>query len=427
MTSKAMTRLHLLRDERCEMLNQAKQIPVKEVELQMPLFNALVEDIERTIRCVERGENLLVSWYCNGPEIYAAMDLHWYSLTSPISAANLLKDLEQADQLALPRDVCSLHRMMLRAIEAGDTPVPSAVVALLTPCDGISLVHDALVQQKDWRNVPIFGLDPPYWEDERAIVYHAGELRRMVSFLEEHTGRKLDIDRLREVIGESNNQYRLWIEYDELKRCVPCPHPSFSATGMYMVAQSLPPTVGHPDGTDYFKGFVADAEERVKAGEGAVENEKIRIFWADLAPIPPMNIELRMWLQAEWGANIIMDSMSFCQYEIIDTSSEDSMFQGLAKRDLYHTPMIRQARGPVDTFLDDVVRMVRDFKVNCVILPGHMGHKDMSAAVGLIRELCRDIRVPFLHIGMDLWDPRYTPMEEIKDKMAKFFMAMEMG
>ncbi|NQT72808.1 MAG: 2-hydroxyacyl-CoA dehydratase [Chloroflexi bacterium] len=45
----------------------------------------------------------------------------------------------------------------------------------------------------------------------------------MVAFLEEHTGRQLDIDRLREVIKESNKQYELWAEYNELRRAVPCP------------------------------------------------------------------------------------------------------------------------------------------------------------------------------------------------------------
>ena len=32
----------------------------------------------------------------------------------------------------------------------------------------------------------------------------------MVAFLEEHTGAKLDLDRLQEVCRESNKQYELW-------------------------------------------------------------------------------------------------------------------------------------------------------------------------------------------------------------------------
>jgi len=42
----------------------------------------------------------------------------------------------------------------------------------------------------------------------------------------------------------------------------------------------------------------------------------------------------------------------------------------------------------------------------------------------LMREVCRDLQVPFLHIGLDGFDPRYTTVEEIKDKFSQFFTAM---
>jgi hypothetical protein len=57
----------------------------------------------------------------------------------------------------------------------------------------------------------------------------------------------------------------------------------------------------------------------------------------------------------------------------------------------------------------------------------HMGHKDGSAIVGLMREKCREIGVPFMSIGMDLFDPRYTTVGEIKDRFTEFFTVMELG
>jgi len=56
-----------------------------------------------------------------------------------------------------------------------------------------------------------------------------------------------------------------------------------------------------------------------------------------------------------------------------------------------------------------------------------MGHKDGSASVGLMRETCRELGVPFLHIGMDLYNKRYTSVDEIKDKFSQFFTAMGLG
>jgi benzoyl-CoA reductase subunit B len=428
-TSKAMDRLCLIRDEYRAMLAHVSQIPVKEAQLQVPLLKAMVEDAERTIRCVEEGEPFIASWGYFAPEIYTAMDLHWNCVLNQslnVASHTFLRDLEQVDQLVVPRDVCTLVRLIVRAIEAGDIPIPTAAVALLMPCDNQAPLHDMLMQHEDWRNVPIFGIDPPYWEDERAIDYHTREFRHLISFLEKHTNKKLDFERLREVVEESNAQFRLWMEYDDLKRSVPCPHLSFSGAAMYQVAQVLTQTIGHPNGTEYFRAFVADAEERVRSGRGALEKERIRIYWADLAPAPIL-AELTAWLAEEWGANVIMDSNSNCVYELIDTSSEDSMLRGLAKRALLHPPMVRQSRGQVDTYLDDVVRIVRDYKIDCVIVPAHMGHKDVQAVVGLTNEVCRDLGVPVLHIGLDLFDPRYMPLDEVKNKISEFFQAMRLG
>ena len=86
--------------------------------------------------------------------------------------------------------------------------------------------------------------------------------------------------------------------------------------------------------------------------------------------------------------------------------------------------MIHQGRGLADNVVHDITRVVKDYKIDCVIFPGHMGHKDMAASASLMREVCRDLQVPFLHIGLDGFDPRYTTVEEIKDKLSQFFNAM---
>ena len=124
---------------------------------------------------------------------------------------------------------------------------------------------------------------------------------------------------------------------------------------------------------------------------------------------------------------IAMDMVSYCPHELVDTSTEDAMFRGLAKRALQHGPMIHQARGLVDNVIADIRRIVRDYKIDCVIFPGHMGHKDMAATASIARETCRELGVPFLYIGMDICDKRYTSVDQIKDKISQFFTAMGLG
>ncbi|MGW8322854.1 MAG: hypothetical protein ACWGSD_14990 [Thermodesulfobacteriota bacterium] len=42
-----------------------------------------------------------------------------------------------------------------------------------------------------------------------------------------------------------------------------------------------------------------------------------------------------------------------------------------------------------------------------------------------MRKVCQEHEVPFLAIGMDAWDPRYTSLDSMKEQMLQFFDTME--
>jgi len=400
----------------------------EQLKLQIPMIEAEIENIKRTIECIEKDLPLLQSWYFYGPEIYAAMDLHWYGLMMTgaanwlIGGDQLIKNLEETDRLPFPKDICSIQRMMIYAVENETAPVPTLNISGVMPCDGLGLMSEAISEYPAWKNVPTFIIDPPYWKDERAIDYYAEEFKRMVSFIEEHTGKKLDIDRLREVIKESNTQFGLWMEYNELGRSVPCPHRSFSAEPIFLATLQNPVTIGNRKGTDYIKNLLADAENRVREKKGGIENEKIRLFWFDGAPA--FKTELTEWLEQEWNATIVMDKTGYAPYTLIDPTNEESMFRGIAKRALNETPMVRQSQGTLDMMINDLISITRDYKIDCVVGPGHMGHKECAVSVGILREVCKEIGVPFFFLEMDIWDPRYTTIDVLKDKLSQFFTTM---
>jgi benzoyl-CoA reductase subunit B len=341
------------------------------------------------------------------------------------SAPFVEPDIDNSEALGLGTDLCTAIRLSIYCIEAGLTPIPTAIVNMAYPCDAAPMLHQVVMHNKEWQHVPVFTPDPPYHGDERSIEYFAKEYKQMAAFLEQHFHRKLDIDRLREVVTESNKQYALWQEYNELRRAVPCPHGwSFGGANCFAMAQIY--RTGDPRGTEWFRKLVELAENKVRLGQGAIAKEKIRFLWFDILPMG-WCYEFLPWLEQEWGAVMVMDMFTNAPYNLIDTSTEESMFRGLAKRNLLEVPMVRQATGTADTFANDIVRLVKDYKLDCVIWPGHMGHKDSAASVGIMREVCRDMGVPFLHIGLDLFDKRYAGMEAVKEKVSQFFTTMGLG
>lgn len=404
--------------------------PGESGHLHAPILRTLLQQHRRTIECVETGEPFLASQFTNPVEPLTAMDVHWYFHIQQMFAASgtggglhIDEDLDGMDKLPLASDCCSLIRLALYYQIEGLFPIPTAYLGLTEPCDGIAGWHAAFMHHPDWRNVPVFAPDPPYSDDDRAIDYYAGEMKRMVDFVTQHTGKTLDMDRLKEVVDETNKAYALWMEYNELRRATPTPHGHVLPMSCFFQINTA--GAGDPARTAWYEAMVEDAERRVRDNDPEIPDQRIRLLWYDIQPFYFQDIT--SWLAEEWGGVVVMDMVSYCPYELIDTSSEGSIFRGLAKRAFGDSPMVHQARGKADNVVYDLTRIVKDYNLDCVIFPGHMGHKDMAATSSIAAETCRDLGVPFLHIGMDIADKRYRSMDDIKAHISRFFTTMGLG
>ena len=400
----------------------------EEAKINRAVIQAVMDRSGEVLQCIERDEPFIASWYPYSAEFLTAMDVTWWMFAQTaflgIESPHVLEDIDGGERL-LGSDFCTVLRLLLYYVEADVSPKPSALVALLHPCDGTTIVHQAIKHGK-WADVPMFGADPPYWDDERAIQYYANEMRRLVDFVTEVTGKKLDIDRLREVCEQSNRIYALWQEYNELRRAIPCPH-DWTIGPPQAFAMATYYYVGKPGGEEWFKLLLKNAERRVKEKVDPIPGgERIRVLWFDILPLL-WQMDIQPWMETEWGINIVMNMFGYTPFTPIDTKNEDTMFHDMAKRSLNDFPMVRQARGVADLFLSDIERIVKDYSIDCVIWPGHMGHKDGSANVGMMREKCRELGVPFLYIGLDLFDKRYTSPEEVKDQLNRFFSMHGLG
>lgn len=128
-----------------------------DVKLYAPLAKRFQELLNEIIRCSREGDPFLISYYACAPEIFVAMDLPWFtSLASAYLGAVLPGHTAEVDESDtwFGKDYCTALRVGALRVLKDQLPIPTAVVALIHPCDGTIGFHQMLKEK--WPNVPIF-------------------------------------------------------------------------------------------------------------------------------------------------------------------------------------------------------------------------------------------------------------------------------
>ncbi len=353
------------------------------------------------------------------PELLYGMGLNpWMAeflgiMMPMVAPASMEPFIDIAESAGLPPDLCSLPKSTVGLVLAGEMPDAAAMVTSNMPCDGgmgqYTIIERAL-------GLPTFRLDVPYeFHSDRAVSYFAGELRRLIAWLEIHTPGRMDWDRLREVCEERNRALEYELELWDLLRARPAPmaaEPVYLSHLMYGVAQP-----GLRRSTEVFRRLAAMATEGLAAGEGALADERYRMaLWN-----PPTLIftDLYDWAEQNYGVAMIMDMLTYHRHPFVDTSTPETMLRDLA-RVIMQGPMARHTRGPAQNFFGDLFRFYEHFGLDMIWMAGHIGCKNTQALNGMFRERCRQRQIPLLIIDYDLSDTRVVSAQGIQDQVARF-------
>lgn len=343
----------------------------------------------------------------------------------PIEVLTVLQDLlgdvkhttdliDVAEAHGVAPEVCSIDKAAIGAVLKDLYPKPACMLYHNTPCDSQIAAIKTLTELTDR---PMRLMDVPYLSGDREVKYLAKQLREGIPFLEEHTGKRFDWDKFREVCEESNRTGEYLRDWNELRRHKPCPQVSklVALNTALLVAFS-----GDPKGTAIAKGFRDEAKERIERGESSVEGgELYRAVWYQ----DPVWWDLQFydWMESELKLVIPMDLFGYYASEaFIDTSTPESMLEGLARKDLRVLPMSRQFKGPIDSFIDDYLRLCTDYQADFGIFAGHVACKHGLGGIGLFREASREAGIPLLYFEFDMFDPRVTPVETIQNDITHF-------
>jgi benzoyl-CoA reductase/2-hydroxyglutaryl-CoA dehydratase subunit BcrC/BadD/HgdB len=374
---------------------------------------------DRIARAKNEGKFLVGHTVFAPVEIFFAMDIVPMHLESTSGTITILMNryqehLDAARAFGLTPECCSAHRILAATFYLKALPRPDFLVWTSQACDNTTKSGDTLM---DLYDIPGFFLDRPYRFIENQVDYYARQMRDLVAFLEERTGKKLDLDRLREILGHSLDMMNLYHEMYELRKAIPAPMRNRSFMNQMIIEWTY---CGTPQGTKWFETARDEIQENVNAGRGTADKERYRLLSLFLPPM--FENKLLDWMEREYGAVIAMDPMSSWPHPIdIDISDP---IKGVAQLSFYRSAS-RLLHGPGDEFICDAILNAREFQVDAALYFAHIGCRQACALIKPVKDALMKMGIPTGVIDIDLMDPSFTSTDQIKEKLEEFFERLE--
>ncbi len=397
----------------------------QDIELNLPVINTLSSYFKILQEGMDGKRKIIVHPFNFPPEILHAMDtapvfIEMLSTLASLAPAKYFPDkvekyLDSVYNDGLPGSLCAGQLGGAGAIIMGDVPKPDAI---LSGAPGFCDVNSKIMEYTAHKmKIPTFHVDISSYNDDRGLAYYKKSFRHVISQLEEFTGNKLDPDKLRETVKISNKMTEFADEIFDLQAVIPSPLPvDYNLLNLIMRFSMG----GRPETIPFYKAVLNSAKRKVKKGEGALKEEKVRSLWLYTAVyFDPLFFK---WVKS-LGMSVASDILSYFPVKPIDTTSFDTMIDGLAQEAL-DFPMVRQMKAPADapgSWIEDMVHLAKKFKVDCCIYFGNPACKRASGAFRLLSdEIKKEVGIPTLQLESDAWDGRISPIAETKEKIEAF-------
>ncbi len=340
-----------------------------------------------------------------------------YSTIVGIVSNDNQKFISTADDLGFPCYNCSYYRTWYGMIEAGAWPKPDFITYSSSPCDNTPKGQEMAAKAM---NVPSYGMDRPYkLFTPQSMAYWRKENEGLIRFLEEQTGRKMDYNKLKEVVQLSYRATEIYLEINHLRNKVPTPMPAEAAFAPMAAYRAF---AGTQECVDYLEQLRDELKERVANGMGAVNPERFRYVYA--SSLPYFDLELMPLMEKRYGAVNCSDTSQWWRENAEWLIDPEDPVGNLAYRvsfgpaNCLHGTMVDQA--------EEVKQMALQSKADAVIYFNNRGCRHISSGYRIVKDkIERELGIPWGTIDCDMLDKSFTTREKILEKLDTFFEMVE--
>jgi benzoyl-CoA reductase/2-hydroxyglutaryl-CoA dehydratase subunit BcrC/BadD/HgdB len=251
-------------------------------------------------------------------------------------------------------------------------------------------------------------MNPDQYRD--AVDYVAKQLKSMVKFIEQETGRKLDEDRLYEVMQRSNEAREWFLKAMELRKNN---YPLVRGIQMLDYSVVLLNIWGTDAAVDIFKSLYE--EMQAACAKGGISKGIHRIVWIHLRPYYDNTII--NYIEKERGAYLVHEMSNWIFWDAFDPADP---YRSLARKMLSNP-----AYSPVEVQFGLYEKYKKPFNIDGMIGFTHKGCRHLYSSIHMCAEHLKDV-TPWLVIDGDCIDPRAYSFPLVKTRIDAFFDMLDM-
>ena len=308
---------------------------------------------------------------------------------------------ETAEAEGISETYCSYHKILLGSAFAKVLPAPKMVVNCSLVCDANNLTFREIA---DYYDIPRFYLDVPSSKTRDSVDYVADQFRNLALVLQEHTGRKLQEDRLKECVKRSRQTISCLRQCKKEKRTHSLPANIVSELNeIYLTHNAL----GTPEALSY-------AQRLQQELANAPAAHGIRLLWLNPIPIwqPPVKE--------------LMDFNDRCQLTACDMNLEglvdldpDKPYESMARRLVYSGFNGGQER------IRTSIEYARELDVDGVVCFCHWGCKQTMGLSAAMKAALEEAGFPTLLLNGDACDRRNASDGQVATRLNAFLEMLD--
>lgn len=321
---------------------------------------------------------------------------------------------EVAEAAGYSQDLCSYARSHIGSImrpdlaPMGGLPRPDLLVACNNICGTVLKWYETLARIF---NVPLLVLETPYLPGDatsHAVGYVHEQLIEMTAALKKITGRCFDARELEKRLLLSKETISLWREIREFCRAEPSP---LNAPDLFIHMAPIVVLRGTDQSLKYYRRLRDEVKHRVDQGLGAVEDEKIRLVWDNIAIWYRIFAFFKDFSQR--GACFVTDTYSGgWAVELSPGDPLESLASTYTEVFLNRSLEFR-ARQMID--------LIKDYNAHGFVMHSNRSCKPYSLVQEVIRrQVMRETGVPGLMVEADMADSRVFADEPVRNRVQAF-------